>query len=677
MTRFTMFSLTAIVTGVLTASHPARGDTRSVAAIELRNVSRTALAGVPITFGHVFTQGAVSSGEQLHGEVAGRVAQVDVKRRYDDGSLRFAVISLVLSEMSAGDSETLHLKSERPQPAVARPPLTAAELLKTEFDAEVFFRFPDGTSRAVSARRLLQRTAEKAKTWLRGPVATEWLLSAAPLSADGTPDEDLRVQFQVRAYAGGQARVSVVVENCADQWAGNIRYDVSVTVCGKEVFAARAVDHRRLSRWRKVFWSDGNESPVHIVHDLEAITRSGALPNYDRTLPIAELTPDTRRQLDLSSPTFEILGRGSLTAYMGTTGGRLEIAPYPTWTVQYLLTQTPEAKAVVLAHGDLAGAWPIHVRAEKAGRLMTIDERPKFWLDSRGKDRPQWKPDRHAPDAKQAKLEPDMAHQPSLAYVPYLATGDFYYLEEAYFWANYCLLSMWPEPRQDARGILAGQIRGDAWALRNIADAAWIAPDGDVEARYFEEKVRNNLAERTAKMYGPPEYNAIGAWGIRTVSDARIQNAANPNWMITAPWEEDYLLWSLHHLVELGYTEAAQPRDFLLRLRVGLLTNAPHYDPMLATPYRLVVGERVGKDVVFYEDWKKIGEENARLSKPDLPNYGNSYAYSARAAVICGIDGGFPKAREALDWLDAHLPNQRQVMADNPAWAIVPRKAAK
>jgi hypothetical protein len=318
------------------------------------------------------------------------------------------------------------------------------------------------------------------------------------------------------------------------------------------------------------------------------------------------------------------------------------------------------------------------VRAKQTGRIMTIDERPKFWLDGRGQDRPQWKRARHAPDPKQVKLDPDMAHQPSLAYVPFLVTGDYYYLEEAQFWANYCLLSMWPAPRQDAKGILAGQIRGDAWALRNMADAEWITPDGEPEAAYFAAKVRNNVAHRTQRMYGPPEHNAIGAWGERTVEDARIQNPANPNWMITAPWEEDYLLWSLHHLVELGYADAARPRDFLLRLRVGLLTHAPDYDPMLATPYRLVVGERsgdkAGKKVVFYDDWKKLGQENARLSKPDLPNYGNSYAYSARACVICGLDAGFPKSAEALQWLDEHLPNQRKILAENPVWAIVPRK---
>ena len=79
------------------------------------------------------------------------------------------------------------------------------------------------------------------------------------------------------------------------------------------------------------------------------------------------------------------------------------------------------------------------------------------------------------------------------------------------------------------------------------------------------------------------------------------------------------------------------------------------------------------KKVTFYEDWKKLGAENARLSKPGLPNYGNSYAYSARAAAVCGVDGGFPKAAEALKVLEERLPKRRQVMARNPTWAIVPR----
>ncbi len=653
-------------------------ETAPVAGVEVRNLSGAPLTGAPVTFGQAFKRGDIRDGIAVRIGEKALPAQVDVKRRYDDGSVRFAVISAVIDTLPADGKVSLALSNGKPpQPAAAA--VSRADLLKTDFDAVVALKFPDGAVRSASARRLLEQAGDAARVWLQGPVAMEWLLSGPLLDAGGKADEDLSVRFQVRAYAGCRlVRISVAVENCWDGWAGNIRYDAAVSVGGKQVMTEEAVDHRPLSRWRKVFWWGGAEPAAHIAHDLAYLSATGAIPRYDTTLKPAA---PSRAELDLrrlEGPDWRIMGKGALTAYMPTTGGRAEIAPYPAWTVRYLLTMDPQAKSLVLAGGDMAGSWPIHVRARKTGRVLSIDDRPAFWLDERGKDKPQWKPARTEADPKQVRLSPDLAHQGSFAYVPYLVTGDYYFLEEAYFWANYCLIATWSEPRMGAKGILSDQIRGNAWGLRNIADAAWIAPDGESEARYFEEKVRSNIADYIRRMYGPPEFNRIGAWGVRTTDNARIQNPANPKWMVIAPWENDYLAWSLHHLVELGYADAARPRDFLLRLRVGSLTSAPDFDPMLAAPYRFVVGEQgPGGKTIFYEDWKTLGRENARLSRADLPNYGSSYAYSARAVAVCGVDGGFPKSAEALKWLEDHLPNHREMMAREPHWAIVPGGAAK
>jgi len=53
-----------------------------------------------------------------------------------------------------------------------------------------------------------------------------------------------------------------------------------------------------------------------------------------------------------------------------------------------------------------------------------------------------------------------------------------------------------------------------------------------------------------------------------------------------------------------------------------------------------------GKPAV-YDDWKTLGRENARLNKPDVPNYGNSYAYSARAARRPGVTQAHSKGHLA------------------------------
>jgi hypothetical protein len=347
---------------------------------------------------------------------------------------------------------------------------------------------------------------------------------------------------------------------------------------------------------------------------------------------------------------------------------------------------SPTARQLVLANGDLAGSWPIHVRNRKTRRVMTIDERPSFWFfgyrDDHGYQRPHWQPDRGAPPPSQDArghwnaLTPDVAHMGSFAYIPYLVTGDYYYLEEAYFWATYTLLAQWNHPRQGARGLMADQVRGNAWGLRNIADAAFIACDGDPESKHFAEKIHNNMAAWTARMYGPPESNTMGFNHWRTMADARVANPANPRWLAMVWWEHDYLLWSLHHLTELGFADAAKPRDFLLRWRVGSFIHPDEFDPRLSAPYRIVVGESVpGDKPIFYQDWKKLAEENIKFgNKPELPTYGGSYSYTARMAVACAVDAKFPGADEALRVFEKLLPDWRRQLTSDPTFAISPRK---
>jgi hypothetical protein len=660
-----------LIAGIACFGADVFGHPSAVVTVQIANPSNMERENVPVTFGQVFRQGDIKRGIVMRAGEQMVPAQIDVKRHYDDGSVRFAIISMVLKNLPAGEKLTLAL-CDGPMNVDSRARTAVSEVLDAGFDAVVKFSFPDGTKSQISAKKLLREARDDEALWLRGLIATEWIVSGPPVDDAGNLDPDLNVQFLIRVYPEcGAIRVSVMTENCWDHWAEAMGYDVAVVAEGRDVFSRKGVQHRRLSRWRKTFWI-GNPAPhVHITHDLDYMSSTGALPRYDTSLEVPPSDERTERLLRMEGPSWEIMGRGALTAYMPTTGGREEIAPYPSWTVKYLLTMDPRYKALVLASGDLAGAWPIHVRARHSGRIMTLDDRPEFWLDSRGKDKPAWKPPRNQAGIGAERLSPDLAHQGSFAYVPYLVTGDYFYLEEAYFWANFCLLATWPHPRQNERGILSGQVRGNAWALRNIADAAAIAPDDDPELAYFDEKIRNNIRDRSERMYRPPAANPLGFWHLRTTEDARIQNPADPRWMVIAPWEHDYLIWSFHHLVELGYPDAAKPRDSLLRWRVGTLTNTADFDPAMAAPYRMVVGRQTEDDqIIYYDDWKTLAAENARLYEPEMPNYGNSYAYSARAAVVCGVDGGFPKASEALQQIERLLPNHRQVMARQPFWAI-------
>ncbi len=649
--------LAALAIGGAAQAGEARAGPGDVPAVRISPEDGKAVAGkVPVTFGQIFRPGDIPGGRTIVARAGDRDVpiQIDVKRRHPDGSVRFAVISAVLAGLEAGGIrlELAAGPDDAKPPRPTDPSKAAAELLAAGFDAAVVLAFPEGKAVRAGARKMLEAAP---RAWLRGPLATELLLEGPPVDAQGDADPDLNVQFQVRIYEGlNAARVSVVVENCWDTWAGHIGYDVEVKLGagGETAWGQKDVDHRPLSRWRKVFWWGPAPPRIHIAHDPDYLFATRALPRYDTTLEVPE-TILARLDASWARAKTGILENGLLCAYMPTTGLRDEIGPYPAWAVLCLLSGDARATKAVLGSGDLAGSWPIHVRSARTRRPLTLDDRPLLWMrgyrDGDRYERPRWKPDRKAPAADALKLSPDCAHQGSYAYIPYLLTGDFYYLEEAYFWAHYCLLSQWTTPRQDGKGLVVGdQVRGQAWALRNIADAAFIGPDGDPQVEGLDGKIRNTLAWYARTFYGPPESNAMGFCFPRDVRDARIQNPANPDWMVTAPWEHDFLIWSLHHLAELGYEEAARPRDFELRWRVGTLTRAD-YDPALATPYRMVVGEKGSdKKVRFYEDWKKLSEENARLSKPGFP-----YAYSAWIALVAGVDAGFPGAGKALDVLES------------------------
>src|SRR3954470_2552714 len=91
----------------------------------------------------------------------------------------------------------------------------------------------------------------------------------------------------------------------------------------------------------------------------------------------------------------------------------------------------------------------------------------------------------------------DNAHHPSLAFVPYLLTGERYFADELAYWANFSLLGSFAsdDNRKGAQGLLIGnEVRGIGWALRSLGDAAAYLPDGSPLKSYLAAKTLANLA---------------------------------------------------------------------------------------------------------------------------------------------------------------------------------------
>src|SRR5512146_2578406 len=105
----------------------AAGDAKT-ATIVVRNPAAVAARRVPLTFGQLFRKGEIREG--VVARIGGKPAlvQADVKRRYEDGSVRFAVISLILDEVAANGQMQIELANGVPSAGAA---ISADSLLKT------------------------------------------------------------------------------------------------------------------------------------------------------------------------------------------------------------------------------------------------------------------------------------------------------------------------------------------------------------------------------------------------------------------------------------------------------------------------------------------------------------------------------------------------------------------
>jgi hypothetical protein len=366
------------------------------------------------TFGQAVPKGAAPSGLQ----VGSLLTQTDVKTRWPDGSIRFAVVTVNVP--AAGNYP------------LAAAPLASGGFLPTVPPASVALTI--GT--AVYTATL--PTAISGDLWLSGALVYEGRSVVAPASSpvDSGAHPFLRVVFDTRLYNDGSGRIDVTVENVLDKTgAATVTYDAAIAVLGQPVFTKPAVQHFYLTRWRKTF-RIGSTPLAAITPDIAPFNTANALPPY---LSIVANQVDSP-----VGAAYDILREGAVGADMPDHGRRQELAPYPDWTARYLVYKNQTQRAFVLANGDLSGSWPIHAREMENGpnpgvgpeRLISLDQRPGIWYDARaqadGYDHVRGTPlplveyGSTVPGPGQTTLIPDNAHQPSLAYVPHLITGDRY-----------------------------------------------------------------------------------------------------------------------------------------------------------------------------------------------------------------------------------------------------------
>lgn len=730
--------------------------------INVEETSGSSQTNRPISVARVFKQGEIANFAQavLNGTTV--LTQCDVKSRWPDGSLKFAIVSLVLPSLAANSSVTVGFQNQPTGNNTGY--LTQAELLDPAFDFDGEINITGAVGHTISARTILG--TGDFRYWLQGPIVTAVIIEdrsqarSFDVNSDGGSGNPLHPIFEAWFYPQNHAvQLGYTLENtwASSRVANSMRdqtYSLTLTAGSSSpatVYNAPSFVHIGRTRWRKTFWINAPLA-VRIDHNPKYLVTTKAFPNWDTSVPLApsliSLWANSWRNIDQSfggTPS----AMGNWEKPMNSGGNHWQVGLQPIWYTLYFLTMDDGAKASFLGNAELAGNIPFHFReadssagsghffdapslgtVDTFGKVVSVNARQQLTLGQQN-----FNTNTCGGTVAQDLLNigptsfnnwsfPDLSHFPDVAYLPYLLTGNYFFLEELEYEAAYVVgdkigCAGPTTARNGSEGFLSqSQLRGKAWAFRTLAYAAFISPDGTPEKAYFEDKLKNTISlwEGEHSIYVPiPSYaNKAAEYNFGKL-DANSQSAPIPpgfgpsplviwqqqggadgNFVQSplrldgsvlygaSPWEHSFLACALGMAKQFGY--ATKPNLQILAHyyfnialnRSALGANYPYYIDIYRYPAILSASN------TWVQTWSDFPNYFAPQPSGTAPNgwqvlsndaaVNDSHGFEAMSAISFMYDlsaDGFT-GKEAWDFMKANHPHQELFTTMSPTWSIQP-----
>ncbi|MBX9701106.1 MAG: calcium-binding protein, partial [Acetobacteraceae bacterium] len=637
-----------------------------IAVVTLENAGAATLGRGVTTLGQTFAQGEVPAGGTLMAQI-GRASvpvQIDVKSTWPDGSVKMAILTLERPPLAAGEVEHAVFVAGAAPPA---PTLDLASGLAGR-SFTVTITPVGGTAQQFDVLQALRDGLAdgSASVWQQGPLASQARVEIL------VPGGSQRLVFDVTLYKGGGFEVDAQFNNdrAMEAIGGRVAYDVTVAMDGRQV-AAERVDQGQYQNWHREFSSsalnggqglgDPASGWLNIVHDVAKLGKLGVVPDYDLTLAIPETVLSRYATATASATWDDPLAANGVTQYMPMTGGRPDIGFTTQSNAAWLISGDARAAAYSLGQAEAAGAIPWHFYDAANGTWLNTDNYPRIWTDPRGGvGRPG---DRNSTGLTQGVdsrtgWEPDSPHQPNLSFIPYVLTGERWMLDNLQAQASYNVVSIWPVVRQNGDDILAQgvQVRGAAWALRELEDAAWASPEGSVERAYFRQAADANWSWLVSKI---PEWTRAQGEAHGWVPGEYPAGAL-------PPWQQDFFASSAILAASRGSADALTFLNWQKNFLIGRFQqDANGFAFHDGAAYNIAIADPTTRAV--YKTWAQIGAETAARGWSNGTGWDQSVGYYGQLALatLAGIYQltGDATAREV--YLKLVADNPRFTSADD------------
>ncbi|HEY3908444.1 MAG TPA: hypothetical protein VGM07_00975 [Stellaceae bacterium] len=626
-----------------------------------------------------------------------------------------------------------------------------------------------GVDATADARTMLQNGDYT--LWTSGPVAQTIIL------ADDTPSRKydiglgdgfhpFRPRFVATFWpATHQVFVRAIGENGLTTELEDVSYALSITGGSASPTSEESLTNLTqgaMQTWDKSFWLGGTPPPeVNIDNNLAYLESTRFVPNYDPSITLSPATIANDYAAWWADTNQGIGGSGAWTPGMPTTGARPDLGPAPSWDVAWLYTGDWRLRQTALGNTDLAAWWPANLReTDTTERLNVGDPAPVAPAVGSGYGKPfsitdrvdtgpgaggegiflTYNSDAPNPPNTLKIVGPlntngawgyDVAHAPSPFFVPYILTGDPFYLEEMENWAAYDAatnngagasgIDQGRGPT-GAEGGLYDQLRGDGWGLRSRAEAAFAVPDGDPFKTYLTTLTQEDIARWDGVLgVADPSLNnsAEYKWAAHTgdpESNNTVNHAAPPlrNWEdnpggvgfdgggqwltslvntgYTNQWMQWYVQYSIGRAAELGFAAGplvAYSGQYLINeinvsgypKLVGAYIMPTNFEgsgqvpswPALIADLSPAYLTGTGWPAYCGSDCTNAGSIATFFNNQLYPQGYDAYVMAALSPLV---DAGVSGAAQAEAWVKANIHDPLVSNGDlpgDPSWAIVPR----